>query len=112
MWKVPQRYQLDTSDSPVTLNPFLERSSSPVQRWQWRRINEARKRRTPHEDARFGLYNNGGGGIRTLVGGNSAETVFETVNFGATKPKIGDLRHIRASSGDFLLEGLRREPVR
>jgi hypothetical protein len=39
-------------------------------------------------------------------------TVFKTVIFGSTKPKIGDLRHFRASPGDFLLEGLRREPVR
>jgi len=51
---------------------------------------------------------NGGGGIRTLVGGKPPETVFETVNFGATKPKIGDLRQICASPGDFLLEGLGR----
>ena len=34
---------------------------------------------------------NGGGGIRTLVGGNSPETVFETAAFNrsATPPGVG-----------------------
>jgi hypothetical protein len=100
-WRGSPDYPCASPCASHFVSPAASCTSAAVLRNDRRNHKEARKRGAKGQiwlHKRKGRDSNPGDRSRGL-------TVFKTVIFGATKPKIRDLCHICASPCDFLLEG-------